>query len=202
MRKSLFILLIVLFILQPVFAQRSSETFKRFGFKAGVTVSNLNFNKGIPPPSSPVTPSWKTGINVGFLLHVPVIADLSIQSEYSFSHIMGEDKSTETKYRLNYLSMPVLLNYKVSKKFSVEAGPEVDLLINAKKQIGATSSNITHDTEERNFGIAAGVEYELIKSISLNARYLHGLNHIGIGQRSDVKEFKLEQFLLTTLIRF
>jgi len=76
------------------------------------------------------------------------------------------------------------------------------LLINAKKKAGDTYSGITHDTEERNFGITAGFEYKVIDDISLNARYLSGLSHIGIGQRSNVKEFKIEQFQLTTGISF
>ncbi len=42
-----------------------------------------------------------------------------------------------------------------------------------------------------------GLEYKVINDISLNARYLLGVSHIGIGQRSDVKEFKIEQLQLT-----
>lgn len=202
MKKSSITLLVVLFIVQHIAAQNSSNTYKRFGFKAGVNVSNMNFNKGVPPPASHITPTWKTGITFGFLLQVPVTSDLWVQPEYSFSQVSGEDKSTGIKYQLNYLSLPVLLKYQLSKTFSIEVGPQFDLLINAKKQVGETSSNITHDTEERNFGIDAGVEFQLFKSLCLDARYMNGINHIGIGQRSDVKECKLQQFQLTASVRF
>ena len=202
MRKFSLLLLIVIFVMQQTFAQQNHGLFKRFGFKAGVNVSDMNFNKGVPAPPSPVPSAWKTGITFGFLLHVPLINNLSLQPEYLYSNVNGEDKSTGIKYSLHYLGLPVLLKYQLSQKFALEAGPEVDLLISAKNKTGGTSSNITHDTEERNFGIDAGLEYKLIKSLSLNARYMQGLNHIGIGQRSNVKEFKSQQFQLTASIDF
>jgi hypothetical protein len=94
--------------------------------------------------------------------------------------------------------MPVLLKYEpAAAKIAVEAGPQIDLLINANKDIGGISSNITHDTEERNLGIVAGLEFKVSKELRINARYMHGLNHVGIGQRSNVKEFKYEQLTIS-----
>ena len=77
------------------------------------------------------------------------------------------------------------------------AGPQFDLLINAKKIYAGSSSSITHETEERSFSVTAGVEFKLLKSLSLHARYLHGINHIVIGQ-----EFKFQMLQFTTAIHF
>jgi hypothetical protein len=202
MRKYLLLLLIAVFLSEQSFGQNSSNTFKRFGFKVGTNVTNMNFNKGIPPPAAPIQASWKPGFVAGFLLRVPINNNLSIQSEYLYTYVLGQDKSTGVEYKLNYLSMPVLLKYQIANKVALEAGPQFDLLINAKKKAGETSSDITHDTEERNLGITAGLEYKVINDISLSARYLSGVSHIGIGQRSNVKEFKMEQFQLTAVINF
>lgn len=196
------LLIIALFILNFSFAQTAGSTFKRFSFIVGGEVSNMNFNKGIPPPAVPVKAAWNAGITAGFSLQILLKNNFSIQTEYLYSQVNGEDKRTGIKYMLNYLSMPVLLKYQLSSKVAAEVGPQADLLITAKKKINEISSNITHDTEERNFGLAAGLDFKLIKDVSLNARYSHGLNHIGIGQRSAVNEFKLEQFRLIASIKF
>ncbi|MEJ7679598.1 MAG: porin family protein [Segetibacter sp.] len=202
MRLCSMLLLIAIFISKLSFAQTSSSTFKRFGVIVGGNVSNMNFNKGIPPPPVVIKAAWKAAITAGFSLQIPLRNKLSIQTEYLYSQVNAEDKSTEIKYFLNYLSMPVLLKYQLYSNIAVIAGPQAGLLITAKKKSVGTSSNMTHDTEERSFGLAAGLEFKVIKDASLNARYVYGLNHIGIGQRSAVKEFKLEQFQLTVSVKF
>jgi hypothetical protein len=198
MKKYSQLLLIAMFPFLQSFAQNSSNNFKRFGFKAGVNFTNMNFNRGVPPPAAPIQAAWKPGFATGFLLRVPLHATLLIQPEYLYSRIAGRDKSTGVNYKFDYLSMPVLLKYEpAAAKIAVEAGPQIDLLINANKDIGGISSNITHDTEERNLGIVAGLEFKVSKELRINARYMHGLNHVGIGQRSNVKEFKYEQLTIS-----
>ena len=82
------------------------------------------------------------------------------------------------------------------------AGPQIEFLVNAKSDDHTVSSNITHDTEERSIAVTAGVELEIKNIFIFSARYLQGLNHIGIGQRSNVKEFKYQAVSLTAGIRF
>ncbi|MBA4139591.1 MAG: hypothetical protein H0X70_03650 [Segetibacter sp.] len=71
MRTYSLLLLIVVFLFKQSFAQNSSNTFKRFGFKAGINITNMNFNKGIPPPAAPIQAVWKPGFTTGFLLRIP-----------------------------------------------------------------------------------------------------------------------------------
>jgi len=61
---------------------------------------------------------------------------------------------------------------------------------------------ITHDVEERNIGVNAGAEWDIYQGFFLTLSYFQGLNHIGIGQRSDLKEFKYQIFTLTGGFRF
>ena len=109
----------------------------------------------------------------------------------------GKEKKSGTVYKLNYFSMPVFLKYQLTDKFSIMAGPQFDLLINAKKIASGSSSTITHDTEERSLALSGGVEFRIIRQLSMCARYLHGINHIDIGQ-----EFKFEMLQLTTCVHF
>ena len=82
------------------------------------------------------------------------------------------------------------------------AGPQFDLLVKAKQTTGGSTTDITHDTEERSIGITGGIEYRITPAVSICARYMHGFNHIGLGQRSNIQEFKYEMMQLTAAIHF
>jgi hypothetical protein len=198
---SVFILFIL--TLHVAKAQAYSEPeFKRFGFRAGVNSSHMNFAKGVPPPPVPIETSWHTGINLGFVMVVPIAENLYFQPEYAYSQMGGEVKSSDTAYHLNYLSMPLFLKYQLFEKFSVMAGPQFDLLIDSKRTVGGKSATITHDTEERSLSAVIGIEYDLIESLSVGARYVYGINHIGLGQRSDIQEFKYEMVQVMACFKF
>jgi opacity protein-like surface antigen len=183
-------------------AQTAETSFKRFGFQAGINISNMNFNIGDPAPAIKTNASWQTGFTFGFQLKVPLTKKLLIQPEYSYSQRNGSNQTVETTYTINYFSLPILLNYQLSPRFNILAGPQFEVTTNASSSTNGENSNITHDVEERGFGIVGGLEFTVIKSFFLSARYLDGLNHVGIGQRSEVKEFKYESFILTAGVRF
>ena len=183
--------------------QRPAQVSKtKFGAKIGLNASNTDFNRGYPTPLVPVVTTWQPGIAIGFFLQVPVNSVFSLQQEYIFSQMNGKIKNSGTEYKLSYLSLPLVLKLNFLPRFALLAGPQFDLLIHAQQLVNGNSLNITHDTEERSIGATAGLEYYVLKNISLTARYVHGLNNIGIGQRSATTEFKYESVQITTEIKF
>jgi len=201
MKKKLLPFIVSLFIMQAAIAQfDNAPTIKRFGFRAGANFSHMNFSKGSPP--LPIETSWNVGINFGFVMLFPISDRLSFQPEYLYSQMGSKIKNSDTAYKLNYLSLPLFLKFELLEKFSLMAGPQFDILINAKRDVSSNSSNITHDTEERSIGLTGGIEYQIIESLSLCAKYMNGFNHIGIGQRSDTKEFKHELVQFSVCVRF
>lgn len=184
------------------FRKPRNESKVTFGFKAGVNLSNMNFNKGFPAPSEPVEASWKTGYVLGLLMDVPIIRKLHVQPEYLYLQTNGENKNTGINHSMSYVSLPVLFKYNIVKTLSIMGGPQFDLLIKATETDNGTQSVTTHDTEERSIFAVAGLEFNITESFSLNARYLNGFNHIGIGQRSAVTEFKYEMAQITASIKF
>ncbi len=173
-----------------------------YGVKLGANASNMNFNKGEPRPTSHIAPAWKAGLISGVFLHVPISLRLAVQPEYSYVQMAGESTSDGRTFKMNYVSLPVLLKYRVAERVSLFTGPQFDLLLQAKAKSAAGEANITHDTEERNFAAIAGLDYKIFKSFYLDLRYCHGLNHVGIGQRSSTIEFKYELIQLTGSVRF
>lgn len=203
MAKKLPLLLILMLLVTFIKAQDNHEsTFKRFGFRVATNFSHVNFAKGSPPPTVPIITNWKAGINIGFFVAVRLAPNLDLQPEYAFSQMGGDVKATNTSYYFNYLSMPVLLKYKAHKNIFLIAGPQFDMLIGAKKSVNGSSTDITHDTEERSIGFTAGLEYQFVQSFFVGARYMHGFNHIGLGQRSSIQEFKYELAQITVGVRF
>ena len=202
MKKNSLTAIFSILIAMHLSAQVNEPSARKFGFRIGANYSHINFAKGVPPPVTPINTTWGAGLNIGFFMMVPIGGDLSFQPEYAYSQMGGEIKSDNTVFKLNYFSLPLFLKYQVVEKVALLAGPQFDILINAKKTVNGTATNITHDTEERSIGITGGVEFQITDAFAVSARYMQGFNHIGIGQRSDVQEFKFEMMQLTAAIKF
>jgi opacity protein-like surface antigen len=174
----------------------------RFGLRLGLNHSNTNFNQGEPKPTVPVETTWQTGFLVGALVQVDLANKLALQQEYLLVQQGGKVNNSNTQYRLRYLSLPLLLKYRVVPRLALVAGPQFDLLLDARQETAGQTTGITHDTEERGLGATAGLEVQLWRGLSLSARYLQGLNHVGIGQRSAVQEFKWQSAQVAAEVRF
>jgi Outer membrane protein beta-barrel domain len=196
--------IIASFIFSFLFAQERQPASKvQFGFVAGASISNMNFNKGVPAPATPIGRTWKAGVSLGFLINVPLVEKLFLQPGYYYIQRNGGDKSTGIGYQVDYLSLPVLLKYSVTPVISVLAGPEGSLLISARQNNNGVKTTITDDFEERSIGATGGIDIALKNNFLISARILEGLNHIGIGQGSaNLKEFKYESASLSIGIAF
>ena len=171
-----------------------------FGFKIGLNLSNLNFNRGFPKPAVPVESTWGIGFEGGFLLEVPLRNKLHLQQEYLYTHVEGEVESGGKPYTLKYISLPVVLKYKFLPQLSLMAGPQFDLLLHAVEKHGSNSIGIIHDTEERNIGAVVGLEYKPSAKVALETRFMQGINHIGMRQRRTDQEFKLQSFSISVIL--
>ncbi len=197
-----FIFTLVIFGVINVNAQTSDLPSRKFGVRAGGNYSLMNFNKGFPQPATKAPNSWKAGPDLRLLLNLRLNNTFTLQPEYALAIMNGEDKRVNTNYQLSYLSLPVLLRIAATERLAFLAGPQFDLLIHARQEISGVKTNITHDTEERNISIVAGIEVTLPGAFFVDARYVNGFNHVGLGQRSAVKEFKWQGISAGVGVRF
>lgn len=182
-------------LLQPTIAMQQMQFRNKavyFGASVGGNLSTMNFNKGYPRPPSPVENNWKAGFTAGLLLGIMLNEKIALQQEYLWSRMQSKETSSETDYVFDYLSLPVMLQYTVFPRVSLLAGPQFDLLIQAKERVNSQAVNTTHDTEERSIGATAGIGVRLLDNLSLNARYTHGLNHINLKASLGLQEFKFQ----------
>jgi hypothetical protein len=86
--------------------------------------------------------------------------------------VYNSDQST---VKLNYLSIPILLNYKLIGNFlSLQAGPQFGILINQDKSL---LQNGGEAFKKGDFSMVAGAQIKL-SAIRLSGRYVVGLNNI------------------------
>jgi len=179
-----------LFFLQGVTSQENNSV--RFGLKAGSNFSHINFSKGSPPPETPILTNWQPGIVAGFLVVIPLIDQLYFQPEYLFHQMGGKIEDENRQYSINYLSLPVLIQWQFLNRFSFLAGPQFDLLINARDKTGNNTVSIEKDIEHRSIAFTAGLQYTFTDNMIVGIRYMHGFNHIGIVRDTGYEEFKYE----------
>lgn len=177
--------LLLLLALTACFNKLSAQ---QYGFKAGASYSTMNFQAAGTPGN--IKSSWKPGFYLGGLLRVRLNTALSLQPEYVYKMMKGDDIVSNTDFTLHYLSFPVLLRAKLNERIALLAGPEFGLLIHAQQRSSSASLDATHDTEERAVSAVGGLEVRVASSLFVEARYVHGVNHVGLGQRSALREFK------------
>ena len=85
------------------------------------------------------------------------------------------NNSDQRKVKLDYLSIPIVLNYKLIGSFlSLQAGPQFSVLMNNDKTLLQNGGEAFKNGE---FSMLGGVQMK-IAALRINARYAIGLNNI------------------------
>ncbi len=94
----------------------------------------------------------------------------------NYNHIYEDIfTSGQRKIKLNYLSIPIMLNYKMIGNFlSLQAGPQYSILM---KQDKTLLQNGAEAFKNGDFSMLAGVQLKL-SAIRITGRYAVGLNNI------------------------
>lgn len=152
-----------------------SQTAKKttWGLKLGLNSSNLRIEDG-------ENSECKTGLATGVFVNIKAGNKFSIQPEFLYSSMGGKNLNPagETSLRLNYFSLPLLAKYNVTSKFSVFAGPQIDVMIIAKTKDQDGFDEVTNDFKENSFNATGGVEFWPIKCLGFSGRYIYGVNNI------------------------
>ena len=83
--------------------------------------------------------------------------------------------SEQSKVKLNYLSIPILLNYKLIGNFlSIQAGPQFSILMNKDKTLLENGGKAFSDGD---FAMLGGVQLKL-NALRVTGRYMIGLKNI------------------------
>jgi hypothetical protein len=110
----------------------------------------------------------------------------------NFSHVYQDVFDGNSNVKLNYLSIPILLNYKLVGNFiSLQAGPQFGVLIDQNKTLLQNGGNAF---KQGDFSMLGGVLVRM-GPIRVNGRYAIGLNNIS--DIPDDNKWKSQGFQLS-----
>ncbi len=126
----------------------------------------------------------RIGLHAGLIGHIHMSSQFAIQPELVYS--MQGAKRGNTSFNLDYINIPVLLQYMFDNGFRIQAGPQLGFLINAEAKNKDLSLNIKDDFNTVDLGLSVGVSYiHPPSSFGVDFRYNLGLSDIS--KNSNVK---------------
>jgi len=181
--KFLFVLMTAFLINGVVSAQNinSPKGHINIGIKGGVNFYNIhNDNAATYDP--------KIGFNLGLLGHIHVAKHFALQPEiqYSAQGAKYTNDFGDNKINLNYINVPVLLQYMWDNGFRLQAGPQAGILVSAKSKNNDNTVDIKNNFKPLDLGLSFGASYiHPSTGVGIDARYNLGLSNIN--ESSDVK---------------
>ena len=167
----------------------SSLTFaQQFGVKGGMNISS---NSGLDDLN--VNSKSKIGFNAGVFMNAPIAENFSIQPEVLYNNlgakITGDLAAT---INLDYISVPVMLQYNATPQFYLEAGPQFSFLTSTSVKsdnpvVKAAGEALVDKDNLKSFDFGAGIGagYWFTPNVGINARYVAGFSDIADNRASD-----------------
>jgi hypothetical protein len=152
----------------------SQET--HFGIKAGINSASVEVNDGEDYDS-------KIGFHIGGLAHIHLTKHFAVQPELTYSTQGGKDG--DFKLKLNYINLPVLVQYMFNEGFRVQTGPQIGFLTSAETESGDIEVDIKDDVQSIDFSWTFGAGYLFPQGIGVDLRY-----NLGISNISDDNDFE------------
>lgn len=188
------IILSAIAIMAFTFANAQST---RFGVKGGLNITT--FAGGNYWDASSLV-----GFQVGGFAEIKVIERLAIQPEVLFSTQGAKLKFAGDKYdtKLNYINVPVLAKFYITKQFTAEAGPQIGFLVSAKSD----GDDVKDGFKSVDTGFNFGLGYNFTDNFSVGARYTVGLSNIADNNADTWDEYydspKNSVFAITAAYKF
>jgi hypothetical protein len=147
----------------------------KFGLKAGLNVSTLTDDDD--------ELGSRLGFHAGLISHIHLSPQLALQPEVVYSSqgakytVINEG---EHELALNYINVPLQLQYMFNNGFRIQTGPQVGFLVNVNDKKDGTETGFftSDDFKTVDFAWSAGLGYLTYSGFGIDARYNFGLNNI------------------------
>ncbi len=140
-----------------------------FGIKAGANIAHVTFSFGALSASS----NDLTSIHVGVYGVRMTSEKFGFQYEFLYSMQGGGDSGGSGDFKLNYLTIPVLMRYTFTPGVNIHAGPQVGFLMSATVS-GMDAKSAMSDVD---LGLCFGLGAERPSGVSFSFRYVLGLTN-------------------------
>jgi opacity protein-like surface antigen len=187
------VLLGVIFLANAAMAQFT------LGVKAGATLAKVD--------GKSFKEEFRTGYHLGGFAEIGLGGKLGLQPEVLFNQIYSSVDSsfssvyrnafsslTDNEVKLSYLSIPVLLTYKLGNNLSLLAGPQFGILLDQNKNL---VQNGQEAFKKGDFSVLGGAQLKVSK-LRFSGRYFVGLNDIrDVEQIRDQSKWKNQGWQLS-----
>jgi hypothetical protein len=172
--KILVLLISILSTSSLLFAQKTPLF--QLGIKAGANVTKID--------GKSFDDQFKYGYSLGAFAAIRLGEKWQLRPEVLFNQYNTKSDSNfnalyDTKnlknISLNYLSIPLLLNYSPVKFFTLQAGPQFGILMNKHDNLLTNGKSAFNNGD---FSMLGGVQLN-IANFKISGRYVVGLNDIG-----------------------
>ncbi|HEX2606016.1 MAG TPA: porin family protein [Flavisolibacter sp.] len=190
MKTKLSVLIACVLFTQAAMAQLN------FGIKGGANITKVE--------GKSFRDEFRYGYHLGGFAEIGLGGKLSLQPEVLFNQLQTRvDSSFKNVYqnavsfsnykdvKLNYLTIPVMLNYKLGSLLSLQAGPQFGILIDQDKNL---LQNGKEAFKTGDFSLAGGAVIHLAK-LRVTGRYFVGLANVS--DISDQNKWKNQGFQLS-----
>lgn len=170
MKTKLFALAICSFFVNTGFSQSL-----KIGFKGGTTINKLN--------GKSFNDQFTFGYHIGGFAEIGLGNKWALQPEVLFNQVNADTSSAFSsiyqfnkvdKVKLQYLSIPLLLDYRVNKLITLQAGPQYGILMNKSKTL---VQNGQAAFKSGDFSLLGGLQVKIL-NFRFYGRYAVGLNNL------------------------
>jgi len=141
------------------------------GIKGGLNAFNIADDDGSEFDT-------KLGAHVGLLGHIHLSRQFALQPELVFSMQGAKSNDLDVKLNLNYLNVPLLVQYMFDNGFRLQAGPQVGFLMSANT-VNGSSNDVKDGFNDIDVGLSFGASYvQPSTGFGFDVRYNYGLSDI------------------------
>jgi len=147
----------------------------KFGIKGGINLANIKSDEG--------NFNNRLGFHAGLISHIHLAPEWAIQPEVVYSSQGAKytlDNGEEHDLQLNYVNVPVMVQYMFNNGFRLQTGPQVGFLVNTKdKYAGQETEFFTSgDFKDIDAAWSFGLGYLSETGFGIDGRYNLGLTNI------------------------
>ena len=186
MKRTIFV-----FFLTLLFVYNSNAQYREvyYGAKVGGNLSHVMYNGN--SDSFFNNNKMFLSSHIGGFAEIVINEIFAVQPELLYSvkgsnfDLVGEN-NPKSSFVFKYISIPILAKYYVSERISIQAGPQIAVLLSAKNEESSdvyqsnlgnelASVDIYHEMNFLDYGLTGGVSYLTKSGFLIGARYNYGL---------------------------
>jgi len=143
------------------------------GVRAGMNFSDLTSITGNP----------RIGFNAGlfgdyyFSRNFGVELGVFYSQQGNLDNNIARYGTTDTDYKINYLSFPLVVNYRIFNRFRIFAGPQIVIMLDSKIK-PSVPGGIWREVKGHDLSGIAGVGYTFPFGLDISVSYTFGFTNI------------------------